>query len=85
MPQCHFYPITHEEVTTALSGMSNKLALGPSGIGYKVVKWAFEAHPDFILNIFNATLHLRYHPWTTAKVVILPKLNKEDHSAAKAY
>ena len=73
------------EVTTALSGTSNKSAPGPSGIGYKLVKWAFKAHPNFILDIFDATLHLRHHPWMTAKVMILPKPNKEDYSATKAY
>ena len=57
----------------ALSGTSNKSAPGPSGINYKLVKWAFKAHPDLIPNIFNTTLCLGHHPWTTEKVVILLK------------
>ena len=73
------------EVKHTLQGTSNKSAPGPLGIGYKLVKWAFATHPDFILDIYNATLRLGHHPWTTAKVVIIPKPNKPDYSAAKAY
>jgi hypothetical protein len=83
--KCPFYAITKSEVEHALKGTSNKSAPGPSGIGYKLVKWAFATHPDFILDIFTAALHLGHHPWTTAKVVIIPKLNKLDYSATKAY
>ena len=84
-PKHPFYTVIKSEVEHALKNMSNKSAPGPSGIGYKLVKWAFAAHPDFILDIFNATLHLGHHPWTTAKIVIILKPNKPDYSAAKAY
>ena len=80
-----FYNVTKREVEQALQGTSNKSAPGPSGIGYKLVKWAFAAHPDFILDIYDAALRLGHHPWTLAKVVIIPKPNKPDYSAAKAY
>lgn len=85
LPQHPFYLITQDNVRNVLFGISNKSGPGPSGIGYKLVKWVFEAHPDFILDIFNAALRLGHHPWTTTKVMILPKLNKEDYSAAKSY
>ena len=85
LPQHPFYQITAGEVTLALAGTSNKSAPGPSGINYKLVKWAFEAHPTLILEILNTALCLGHHPWTTAKVVIIPKPNKDDYSAAKAY
>ena len=84
-PQRRFYMITNSEVERALSRTSNKSAPGPSGIGYKLVKWAFAAHPEFLLDIYNTALHLGHHPWTTATVVIIPKPNKPDYSAAKAY
>jgi hypothetical protein len=84
-PKHPFYTVTKDEVEHALSGTSNKSAPGPSGIGYKLVKWAFAAHPEFILDIYNTALHFGHHPWTTAKVVIIPKLNKPNYSAAKAY
>ena len=84
-PKCPFYIITKSEVEQALCGTSNKSAPGPSGIGYKLVKWAFAAHPELLLDIYNAALCFGHHPWTTAKVVIIPKPNKTDYSAAKAY
>ena len=55
-PKRPFYTITKDEVNYALKGMLNKSAPGPSSIGYKLVKWAFSAHPEFILDIYNATL-----------------------------
>ena len=84
-PKRPFYLVTTQEIERALNGTSNKSAPGPSGIGYKLVKWAFSAHPDFILDIYNAALRLGHHPWTMAKVIIIPKPNKPDYSVAKAY
>ena len=84
-PTRPFYAVIKAEVEQALSGTTNKSAPGPSGIGYKLVKWAFDAHPELILDIYNAALRLGHHPWTAAKVVIIPKPNKTDYSAAKAY
>jgi hypothetical protein len=55
------------------------------GIGYKLIKWAVKAHPTLILYLFQNSLHLRYHPWTTAKVVIILKPGKPDYLMAKAY
>ena len=84
-PKRPFYNVIKQEVEHALTGTSNKSAPGPSGIGYKLVKWAFASHPDFILDIYDTALRLGYHPWTNAKVTIIPKPNKQDYSAAKAY
>ena len=84
-PRHPFYDVTKREVEFALSGTSNKSSPGPSGIGYKLVKWAFAAQPDFILDIFTSSLRLGHHPWIEAKVVIIPKPNKPDYSVPKAY
>ena len=75
-PKRPFYNVTKQEVEHALAGTSNKSAPGPSGIGYKLVKWAFASHPDFILDIYDTALRLGHHPWMTAKVTIIPKPNK---------
>ena len=61
-PKRPLYTIMKSEVEQALHGTSNKSAPGPSGIGYKLVKWAFAAHPDFILDIYNAALRFGHHP-----------------------
>ena len=84
-PKQPFYEVTRNKVEQALSGTSNKSAPGPSGIGYKLVKWAFAAHLEFILDIYTSALRLGHHPWTSTTVVIIPKPNKPDYSAAKAY
>jgi hypothetical protein len=84
-PKHPFHPIMKREVELALARTSNKSTPSPSSIGYKLVKWAFAAHPNFILDIFNATLCLGHHLWTIAKIVILPKPNKLDYSMVKAY
>lgn len=84
-PKRPFYVVTKSKVEHTLNGMSNKSAPGPSRIGYKLVKWVFTCHPDFILDIYNAALCLGHHPWTTAKILIISKPNKLDYSAAKAY
>jgi hypothetical protein len=84
-PKWPFYAVTKSEVEHTIQGTSNKSAPSPSGIGYKLVKWVFAAHPDFILDIYNTAICLSHHPWTIAKIVILPKPNKLNYSAAKAY
>ena len=37
------------------------------------------------MDLFNACLHMGYHPWKTGTLVILPKPGKPDYSVAKAY
>ena len=85
LPTRQLEPITEAEVLRALTPTSNSSAPGPSGIGYKLLKWAFEAAPLRLVDLFNACLHLGYHPWHTGTVIILPKLGKPDYSVAKAY
>ena len=81
----NFIPITHNEVANALAKTSNKSAPGSSGITYKLIKWAFAAHLDQFLEIYNAAISLGYHPWSEAVVVILPKPSKPDYCLPKAY
>ena len=84
-PLIDFPPITSQEVLSALSGTSSSSALGPSGITYPLVWWAFDASPDTFLLLWNSSLHLRFNPWGEAKVVVIPKPQKPDYSLAKAY
>jgi retron-type reverse transcriptase len=74
-----------EEVTDALHKGSNTSAPGRSGIGYKLLKWAFKANPTYVSTILQRSLDLRHHPWHANKVVIIPKPNKPDYGIAKAY
>ena len=85
LPPRNFIPISRDEVANALAKTSNKSAPGSSGITYKLIKWAFAAHPDWFLKIFNAAISLGYHPWSKAIVVIIPKPSKPDYCLPKAY
>ena len=83
-PRSHI-PITRTEISDALGATSNKSAPGWSGIGYKLLKWAFACRPDRLLEVYEAALTLGHHPWHDAKVVILPKPQRPDYSLPKAY
>jgi hypothetical protein len=84
-PMREFYPVTREEVTTALHMCSNKSAPGPSGTPYTLVRWVHDTFPNLLPSLFTAVLRLRHHSWTTAKVVIIPKPGKADYLAPRAY
>jgi ribonuclease HI len=79
--------ITKGEVLEALASCKDTSAPGRSAIGYKLVKWAWHSESDAILSIFQACLSVGHHPtiWKNAVAVAVPKPNKSDYSAAKAY
>ena len=77
-------PITKEE-HKALKNTSNKSAPGPSGINYKILKWANDACPEVLTAIFNLSLSTGTHTWKHATIVPVAKPNKPDYSAPKAY
>jgi hypothetical protein len=85
LPTRTWTPITPEDITTALSMASDSSAPGPSGIGYRILKWAHSARPDLLTQIYNRSIDTGVHPWKHATVVILNKPNKPDYSLAKAY
>ena len=78
-------PIQAEEIQNSLKDTSNKSAPGPSGINYKLLKWAYEACPDALTHIFNLSLTTGTHVWKEATIVPVAKPNKPDYSAPKAY
>src|SRR6267142_2461460 len=80
-----FYPVTTSKIATALANTSNTSAPGPSGINYLLLKWCFAAQPEYLTMVLQAALRLGVHPWHLATVVIIPKPNKLDYLAAKAY
>jgi Reverse transcriptase (RNA-dependent DNA polymerase) len=77
--------ITTAEVSAALTPTSNSSAPGPSGIGYKLLKWAFAASPTHFTSLFTTCLTVGVHPWHDAIVVMVPKPGKPDYTEAKAY
>ena len=85
LPTRAWLPISTLEIAEAIKGTSNKLAPGPSGINYKILKWAFDACPEVFAHVFNLSLSKSIHPWKHATVVPVPKPNKPDYSTPKAY
>ena len=85
VPPRPFEDITTEDVSKALADTSNKSAPGPSGIGYKLLKWGHAASPSCLPHLFNSSIALLYHPWKAAMVIPIPKPNKPDYHLAKAY
>jgi len=80
-----FPPITPDEVSHALSNTSNRSAPGPSGIGYKLLKWTHAANPEHLMMLYNAAISLSTHLWKAATVLPILKPNKPDYRLAKAY
>jgi hypothetical protein len=64
---------------------SNKSAPGPSGVGFKLLKWAHFTRPDYLPFLFNLCLDSGTHLWKTATIVMVNKLQKPDYSVPKAY
>ena len=85
LPTRDLHDVTEDEVLMALSTTSNSSAPGVSGIGYKLLKWAFAACPSCFVDLFNGCLTHGIHPWHTAKVIPVPKPNKPDYGVAAAY
>ena len=85
LPPRSWSPITSEEIHVSLKDTSNKSAPGPSGINYKILKWAFDTSPDVITHLFNLSLSTGTHVWKHATIVPVPKPNKPNYSIPKAY
>ena len=85
LPTRDLADINEDEITVALSSTSNSSAPGVSGIGYKLLKWAYEACPSRFVDLFNGCITHGIHPWHTAKVIPVPKPNKPDYGVAAAY
>lgn len=62
LPERTWTDIMTTKVTTALSTTSNSSAPGPSGIGYRILKWAHAAQPTVLPTLYNITLQEGVHP-----------------------
>jgi hypothetical protein len=80
-------PVTITEIADALRPTSNKLAPGPSGHNYKLIKWAFTTQAEHFQTLFDACLRVGHHPkaWKSAAIAVVPKPGKEDYSLPKCY
>jgi hypothetical protein len=77
--------VTPAEVVHALQSTTNASAPGPSGVGYKLLKWAHAACPEALADIYTDCLAAGIHPWKQVTVVAINKPFKLDYSKPKAY
>ena len=77
--------VTPQEVTNALRTTTNSSAPGPSGVGYKLLKWAHATRPEALAQIYTDCLEAGIHPWRQVTVVAINKPFKPDYSKPKAY
>lgn len=82
-----FPPLTEDEVERPLKATANKTAPGSSGIGWKMLKWAWPIIGATLTHVFDACIHLGHHPerWKEAVVVVIPKPDKVDYTLPKAH
>jgi Reverse transcriptase (RNA-dependent DNA polymerase)/Endonuclease-reverse transcriptase len=85
LPSRPLLDVSEDEIRKALRSTSTSSTPGPSGIGYLLLRWAFESHPGLFASLFSHSLRLGKHPWGDAMVVIIPKPGKSDYTVAKAY
>jgi hypothetical protein len=78
-------PITAKDVSAALRTTTNWSAPGPSGVRYKLLKWAHVANPTAIPNLLDRCLLEGVHLWKKATVVVINKPQKPDYSVPKVY
>jgi hypothetical protein len=82
-----FPPFNEDKLYDLLKAAANKSAPGGSGIGWDLMKKGWSHMSELLTNIYNACISLGHHParWKEATVVVIPKADKPDYSAAKAY
>jgi hypothetical protein len=80
-------PISGAEVERAIFTSSPTKAPGPDGINFACLRHAYRSIPDWFNSLFAEVLNQGYHPrcWREATGAILPKPNKPDYTAVKAY
>jgi hypothetical protein len=82
-----FPPFNEDELFALLKAAANKSAPGSSGIGWDLMKKGWSHMSELLTNIYNACITTGHHPtrWKEATVVVIPKADKPDYLAAKAY
>ena len=74
-------------IEALLLKVSNKSAPGQSRHTWTLLKWAWEANPDRMVELLSACIRAGHHPrlWKEALVCIIPKPNRADYTLAKNF
>jgi len=89
-PERDFYLLTEEEIGALLLKTDNNSAPGPSGQGWRLLKWAWSDVPGQskrVTRLFNACVTAGHHPkeWREATIAVIPKPGRADYSLPKNY
>ena len=79
--------INKELIDPLIKKASAKSAPGQSGHTWTVLKWAWEADADRIVELLEACLRAGHHPrqWKEALVCVIPKPGRADYTLAKNF
>jgi hypothetical protein len=82
-----FHPFGEDELFALLKAAANKSAPGRSGMGWDIMKMGWSHMSKLLTNLYNSCITPGYHPpcWKEAVVVVIPKADKPNYTAAKVY
>ena len=86
-PSQHLPQIDKDLIDPLIKETSNRSAPSQSGHTWTVIKWAWEADTDWIMELLTGCLRAGHHPhqWKEAVVCIIPKPGQADYSLVKNY
>jgi len=86
-PPCQLENVDKEFIDPLIKQAASKSAPGQSGHMWMVLKWAWEADADCIVELLSACLRAGHHPhqWKEAVVCVIPKPNRADYTLAKNF
>jgi hypothetical protein len=79
--------IDRELIEPLLGTLANHSAPGQSGHTWTLVKWAWEADANRLVDLLAECLKAGFHPrqWKEAVVCVIPKPNRADYTLAKNF
>ena len=79
--------IDRELIGPLIKKATSKTAPGQSGHTWTVLKWAWEADADHIVELLAACVRAGHHPrqWKEAIVCVIPKQGRADYTLAKNF
>lgn len=80
-------PMEKDLIESLLSKAATRSAPGQSGHTWTLLKWAWRADPERLVNLISACLRAGHHPrlWKEAIVCVIPKPNRADYTLAKNF
>ena len=83
----HYFPLSKEEISTALAKSLSSAASGPDSISYDVRKRIHKSCPDLLTKLIGPLLQYGYHPSSlkVANGVVLDKPGKASYDSPASF